>query len=181
METAPAPALLAEPLQPVEPRIVWEGADIDGDGADDFINPTGQLARTEDAYGSGAYGASRDGGHRHHAGVDYIAEAGQVVVAPISGYVTKIGYAYGNDSSLKYVEISNPALRYTARTFYVRPTVLIGETVAVGDPIGKAASLQRRYDGITDHVHLEIINKAGRRLDATKLITARTVTDAAEG
>jgi hypothetical protein len=39
----------------------------------------------------------------------------------MSGYVTKIGYAYAGDTGLKFVEITNPALGYVARAFYVTP------------------------------------------------------------
>jgi murein DD-endopeptidase MepM/ murein hydrolase activator NlpD len=167
------PVAVAEPAPQLEPVVIWQGADLDGDGADDFVNPTGGETRGHDAYGDGAFGASRDGGDRHHEGVDYVAQAGQDVVAPISGYVTRIGYPYGNDSKLRYVEISNPALHYTARAFYVAPTVQEGDAVQLGEVIGKAESLQRRYNGITDHVHLEIV-RAGRHLDAATLISSRT-------
>lgn len=154
---------------------VWQGLDVDGDGAADFANPTGQAPRAHDAFGSGAYGASRDGGHREHEGVDYTAEAGQTVVAPISGYVSRIGYAYGDDPNFRYVEIINPALRYQARVFYVDPDVEVGQAVHVGSPIGAVRSLQGRYAGITDHVHLEIEGAGHGRMDATRLIAARTV------
>lgn len=158
---------------PIEYRLVWEGADVDGDGRADFANPTGQEPRTEDSYGSGAFGASRDGGVRRHEGVDFRAAAGQSVAAPISGYVTKIGYAYAGDDDLKFVEITNPALRLEARAFYVDPHVEVGDTVYVGQPIGRVHSLQRKYPGgMTDHVHLEVVDRRGRRIDATDVITA---------
>lgn len=164
------------PPQPIEMRLVWEGADVDGDGKADFANPTGQEPRTHDAYGSGAFGARRDGGSRRHEGVDFIAEAGQRVLAPISGYVTKIGYAYSGDANLRFVEISNPALKLEARAFYVDPDVDVGDTVYVGQPIGEVRSLQRKYPGgMTDHVHLELIDRRGRRIDATNVITAEYV------
>jgi len=155
---------------------VWRGLDIDGDGAPDFVNPTGAAPRDHDNFGSGAYGARRDGGSRSHEGVDYIAVADQAVRAPISGYVTKIGYAYGGDDSLKFVEITNPALGYVARTFYIDPMVTVGEVVRLGAQIGKAESLQSHYPGITDHVHLEIMNAGQERIDAGRVITARLVT-----
>jgi peptidoglycan LD-endopeptidase LytH len=161
---------------PAEPQmqLVWKGEDLDGDGREDFVNPTGLEARGHDSYGQGAFGARRDGGSRRHEGVDYVARAGQPVAAPISGYVTKIGYAYAGDSSLKFVEVTNPALRIAARVFYVAPDVEVGEPVAMGEPIGTAKSLQRKYPhGMTNHVHLEIIDGRGVRLDAQKIITAR--------
>lgn len=159
---------------PTVNRIVWRGLDIDGDGAGDFVNPTGKAPRLHDAFGYGEFGASRDGGSRHHEGVDYTADADQAVAAPISGFVTKIGYAYGGDTSLKFVEITNPAIGYVARAFYVDPGVAVGQAVRLGQTIGTVASLQSHYPGITDHVHLEVM-RSGERLNAETLIVARTV------
>ena len=159
-------------------RLVWEGADLDGDGQPDIANPTGNAPRQADAYGEGRFHAARDGGEREHEGVDYVATAGQTVEAPISGYVARIGYAYPDDTQLRYVEIDNPALHLTARVFYVDPNVAVGDTVAVGRPIGQAHTLQHRYPlGITDHIHLEIADAKGRKLDAETLIVARNVDD----
>jgi len=177
-----AAASASQPAAFAPPRVIWEGADIDSDGRPDFANPTGNAPRTHDAYGEGEFGASRDGGARKHEGVDFIAHAGQDVLAPISGYVTKIGYAYPGDRSLKFVEITNPALRYAARVFYVNPTVEVGESVAIGHPIGTAHSLQKKYPGgMTNHVHLEILDRPEHRIDASRMITAeyRSVTTAA--
>jgi murein DD-endopeptidase MepM/ murein hydrolase activator NlpD len=160
----------------VEPtyELVWVGRDLDGDGRGDIANPTGREPRGVDAYGEGEFGASRDGGARRHEGVDYTARAGQTVKAPISGYVTKIGYAYADAPNLRFIEITNPALRIAARVFYVNPKVEVGQPVAIGRPIGTAKSLQRMYPGgMTDHVHLEIIDRRGVRIDATKVITAQ--------
>lgn len=170
-------AELARRAPPVEPTApmerVWTGADIDGDGHPDLANPTGGAPRGEDAYGEGRFHASRDGGSRRHEGVDYVARAGQAVDAPISGFVTKVGFAYARDKTLKFVEIDNPALGMAARVFYLDPDVGVGDAVEVGEPIGKARTLKRRYPrGITDHVHLEIEDRAGRKLDAETLIMA---------
>lgn len=166
-----AAAPVAEEPAPFE--LVWVGKDLDGDGRGDFVNPTGNQPRGDDAYGEGEFGARRDGGARRHEGVDYMARAGQAVSAPISGYVTKIGYAYADEPNLKFVEITNPALRIAARVFYVNPKVEVGQPVAMGRPIGTAKSLQRKYPGgMTDHVHLEVIDRRGVRIDATKIITA---------
>jgi peptidoglycan LD-endopeptidase LytH len=165
-------SLLAEPV-PMETVMVWDGKDADGDGQPDFVNPTGEAPRVHDSYGSGAFGASRDGGSRHHEGVDYMAAAGQDVRAPISGFVTKIGQAYSSHPDLRFVEITNPAIGYAARVFYINPDVSVGQTVRLGQTIGAAHGLQAVYPGgMTDHVHLEIMER-GQRIDATRLITAR--------
>ena len=166
--SAPAPEL----AEAAPPAPAWQGRDIDGDGAPDFANPTGGAPRSHDAYGDGWFHARRDGGSRPHEGVDYDDQPGQPVMAPISGYVSKIGFAYPGDTRLRYVEIENPALRLTARALYVDPAVQVGQSVELGRPIGTALSLQRRYPGITNHIHLEI-SEAGRRIDAQTVILAR--------
>ena len=169
LELAPAP----EPAR----ILVWQGADVDGDGAPDFANPTGKAPRTHDAYGYGAFGASRDGGSRRHEGVDFIADAGQAVAAPISGYVTKIGMAYADDRNLKFVEITNRAIGYVARVFYVNPEVEVGDAVRLGQAIGVAHGLQERYPGgMTDHVHMELMGPSQKRMDATAVLSEKYVT-----
>jgi murein DD-endopeptidase MepM/ murein hydrolase activator NlpD len=166
--SAPAPV-------PARQVMVWEGVDIDGDGQPDFANPTGQAPRAHDDFGDGYFSAVRDGGRRKHEGVDYAGTPGQAVVAPLSGFVTKIGYAYADDHNLEFVEITNPALGYQARVFYVTPGVEVGDAVHLGAPIGTLDSLQDRYPGIINHVHLELM-QAGRRFDAAQVIVARMET-----
>jgi peptidoglycan LD-endopeptidase LytH len=165
----PGYRLLGPGAQPVGPTA---GADIDGDGKADFANPTGQGPRGKDAYGSGEFGASRTG--HIHAGVDYVAQAGQTVFAPISGYVTRIGHPYADDTRFRYVEITNNRTGYKARVMYVGPEVREGENVRLGQEIGRAQTLQRRYPrGITDHVHLEIARLNGRTMNAAALVPVR--------
>ena len=170
--------MIARPQQPVRQELVWSGADVDGDGAADFANPTGGVPRGHDEFGEGQFGARRDGGSRSHEGVDYVAVAGQDVRAPISGYVTKIGLAYAGSPDLQFVEITNPALGYVARAFYVSPEVRVGEVVRLGEAIGRVESLQRHYPGITDHVHLEVLQPGGERVNAAQLIVTKLVAKA---
>lgn len=159
--------------RPVVRASAWTGADLDGDGQPDFANPTGKPVRACDDYGCGAFGARRDAGERRHEGTDFDAEAGQPVDAPISGFVTKIGEAYLDDGRYRFLEITNPALRFQARVFYVDPTVEEGQAVRLGQPIGRARSLEPRYPGITNHVHLELSPLGRPRVDATRMIFVR--------
>ena len=154
-------------------REVWIGRDADGDGQPDFANPTGRDMRGCDDYGCGSFGAERDAGGRRHEGADFDAVRGQAVQAPMSGYVTRIGEAYADDGRFKFVEITNPALRFVARVFYIQPNVREGQTVRIGQTIGRARSLQARYPGITDHVHLEISRVGRPKIDPSLLITAK--------
>lgn len=178
METVQLTSLIGPPAQIAleDEGPTWQGRDLDGDGAPDFANPTGREPRGHDGFGDGFFHARRDGGSRPHEGVDYDSRAGQDVAAPISGYVAKIGYAYPGDERFKYVEIDNPALKLQARVFYVDPGVTVGDSVEVGRPIGRAHSLQRRYPGITDHIHLEV-EEGGRKIDAQSVIFARRSDD----
>jgi murein DD-endopeptidase MepM/ murein hydrolase activator NlpD len=176
-----APAPVAAAPEPTTQVLVWSGADVDGDGQADFANPTGKAVRACDGYGCGGFGSERDGGGRRHQGVDYDATAGQAVLAPISGFVSKIGEAYAGDSRYHFVEISNPALHYQARVFYVDPSVGEGDAVRLGQTIGHARSLQPRYPGITNHVHLEINKAGGRKIDSVRVITAHLETVPASG
>ncbi|MBL8549324.1 MAG: M23 family metallopeptidase [Hyphomonadaceae bacterium] len=145
-------------------RPVWM-VDLDGDGATDFANPTRTQLRGNDIYGSGRFLAGRDHARRKHMGTDFTATPGDPVRAPISGVVTLIGAAYGNDPYLRFIEVVSRERKLNVRLFYVQPGVAVGKEVKAGDIIGAAQSLDRRYPLITNHVHVEMRNSAGRFLD----------------
>ena len=86
---------------------------------------------------------------------------------------SKIGLAYPGDQRFHYIQITNPALHYEARVFYVDPLVHEGQAIHIGQAIGRDHSLQARYRGITNHVHLEIERIGGRKLDPTRFIAER--------
>jgi murein DD-endopeptidase MepM/ murein hydrolase activator NlpD len=145
--------------------------DVDNDGVPDFANPTRNVVRGEDRYGSGAFGAERDDGRRVHEGADFIAAPASSVYAPLSGVVTKMGFAYGNDRHLRFVEVTDAPMRLVARIFYVDPSIGLGQAVTAGDAIGVAQSLARRYPrGITNHVHVEISDGQGFMFDPGKIL-----------
>lgn len=149
------------------------GIDLDGDGRFDLARPIEHPTRGVDAYGSGAFGAPRDGGRRAHHGVDLITTPGEPVRAPIAGVVTRIGAAYAAPSRLQYVEIVNAATQYAARVLYVGPVVSKGRAVAAGDVIGTAQNLAQRYPGgMTNHVHVELVGRRGIRLDPEVVLPA---------
>jgi murein DD-endopeptidase MepM/ murein hydrolase activator NlpD len=142
------------------------GVDLDGDGRPDLARPVDHALRGVDAYGSGAFGAVRDGGRRRHRGVDLVAAPGDPIRAPIAGTVTRLGAAYGGRNDLTYVEIVNPTTRYRARLFYVGPSVALGRDVAAGEVVGRAQDLTTRFpDGMTNHVHVELTGRHGGVID----------------
>lgn len=149
------------------------GVDLDEDGRYDLAWPLTLGQRGEDAYGSGAFGASRDGGRRRHNGLDLVAPVGAPIRAPISGIVTRVGQAYSGEPELQFVEITSPTTRYSARVFYVGPSRAPGAQVNAGEIIGRAQDLGRRYaSGMTNHVHVEFADRRGAVLDPSAVLPA---------
>lgn len=168
-----AEAAAAQPtsLAARAPTLIWT-IDNDGDGIADFSNPTHGGVRGVDAFGSGVFGAVRDAGKRRHQGVDYVAAAGAAVRAPISGRVTRLGYAYRGNTALRFVEIVNPDTKFSARLLYVSPSVAVGDEIVAGEEIGATQDISARYPGITNHVHVELRDANHRLIDATDQIPA---------
>lgn len=114
--------------------------------------------RQPDAYGSGEYGANR--GSRAHRGIDYACFVGAEILSPIEGKITKLGYAYADDLSYRYVEVvGDDSLHY--RVFYVEPSVGVGDMVTRETIIGKAQDISARYteNGMMEnHIHYEIFS-----------------------
>lgn len=156
---------------PIETTTLMQTPVVGAEGQ--IIPPIEGPVRGIDAYGSGAFGASRDGGRRTHRGVDLVAEPGAPVRAPIAGVVTRIGAVYAAPDALRFVEIASPGAGVKARVLYVGATVKLGGTVAAGELIGRAQNLAQRYPGgITNHVHLEIVDRRGGRLDPLAILQA---------
>jgi murein DD-endopeptidase MepM/ murein hydrolase activator NlpD len=158
-------------------EMIWT-IDVDNDGIADFSNPTHGGVRGIDAFGSGNFGAVRDAGKRRHHGVDYVSEPGAEVLAPLSGKVTRIGFAYSGREDLQYVELVNPETQVSARVLYVGPTVAEGDLVSAGDALGVAQDLTGRYPGITNHVHVEMRDAQRRWLDASEQLPSAPVLEA---
>ena len=123
--------------------------------------------RGTDRWGSGAFGASR--GSRTHNGLDYAACPGDLCLPVKPGTVTKVGYPYSDNLSFRYVEVTDED-SYRARYFYIDPAVGLGEEVGTDTPLGTVQSLNKRYEGITDHVHLEVIAPVGNFIDPEEYI-----------
>lgn len=117
--------------------------------------------RDTDAYGSGTFAASRDGGSRAHLGRDYVAQAGDDVLAPIDGTVRRIVKAYP-DADLGGVEIDGPTCR--VKMLYLRPEVPAGMKVRRGQKIGTAQDVAAYHEKksprsgrMVNHVHVELM------------------------
>jgi hypothetical protein len=123
-----------------------------------LINPVaaGAVRRCDD-WGQGHFGAPR--GARTHNGVDIIACADAPVLSPLHAVVVRVAEPYDDDAVLSGLLLRGvgPHAGLEAKLFYVLPDLtLIGQLIAPGQPLGRVQTLQSRYPGITDHVHLEL-------------------------
>ncbi len=105
-----------------------------------------------DSHGSGAWKAAR--GHRDHNGVDYAIADNSSILSLACGKVTKVGYPYKDDLRFRYIQVTTNGL--DLRYFYVEPMVKQGDMVEKGQVLGALQTLQKRYPGITPHLHFEI-------------------------
>ena len=121
--------------------------------------------RGTDTWGSGLWGAPR--GSRLHMGVDYTAWPESILLSPVKGKVTKLGYPYGDDLSYRYVQVvDREGCRH--RFFYVEPLVDVGDRVKVGTELGIVQDIVKRYPvpkGMKPHVHYEIIDSNGNYMN----------------
>lgn len=109
--------------------------------------------RSTDKHGSGVFGASRDGGARHHLGRDYIALPGDSAHSPLDGKVIHVGKAYA-DADYGSLRIAGKGCE--VRMLYVKPSVSVGQRVVMGEQIGEVQDISERYPEITKHVHVEV-------------------------
>ena len=113
--------------------------------------------RGSDAWGSGHFGASR--GSRTHRGIDYACYPGTGIHTRTAGKVTKLGYPYADDTSFRYVQVTD-VHGLNHRYFYVYPAVGVGDNVVAGEIIGFAQDIAGRYDKpekrMKNHIHYEI-------------------------
>ncbi len=137
-----------------------------------ILRQTPMVIRGPDRWGSGEYGAPRDQGRRRHRGVDLVCEAGDVILSPVSGIVTKIGYPYdpsGPKGHKRYVQVTEPdGLNH--RFFYTLPLVGLGDKIHVGVLFARVQGLQDIYPGITDHIHYEIKRADGSFMNPTPYV-----------
>ena len=119
------------------------------------ISPTGGGVRN-DAGGSGYWLAKR--GTKLHQGVDYELPhgAGQLVISPIAGRIERIAYPYSDTQDFAGCEIRGDGI--WIKMFYFRlHDSLIKQRVVIGQEIGVAQDISKRYPNVTPHIHLEII------------------------
>lgn len=117
------------------------------------------IQRPQDKWGNGAFGAPR--GKRKHRGIDFACLPGTKILRPVSGIISKLGYPYSDDLLFRYVEITTINDKARHRIFYITPLLIDGKIIRLNDVIGFSQDLTGRYQGITPHIHYEIIDSGG--------------------
>jgi len=142
-----------------------------------LLNPTGGFMRGLDAYGDGAFGAERKRGDEvyKHMGVDICAKPAQDIWCPCDGVVTRTGLAYADDTRFHSIHIQPDAdLMADLKLLYVTPASFsVPRAVRRGDVLGVSEDLGQRYQGITNHCHVEL-HISGELVDPTPLIFGDT-------
>jgi len=108
-----------------------------------------------DSEGDGKFGASRGG--RLHYGVDLTCVAGEGVLAPHNGTITREVLPYDGDNHYSGIEIASDL--FISHLLYVKPLAnTIGDKVEANDLIGTAQDIQKRYgDKMQQHIHWKLM------------------------
>ncbi|XP_009501203.2 LOW QUALITY PROTEIN: leukocyte cell-derived chemotaxin-2-like [Phalacrocorax carbo] len=105
-----------------------------------------------DAQGCGGCNDPRGGG-RKHRGVDVVCEDGSVVSTPFAGRIHKRARSYGNGSAIgSGVQLSGSG--FCIKMLYIKPVKYSGP-IKKGEKISVLLPMQRVYQGITSHVHIQ--------------------------
>ena len=129
----------------------------------------GNIQIREDPYGSGSFGAPRNGGRRHR-GVDLVAPVGTPVLAAKSGraMIGRIRNGMG-----RYVEVRHPDGWVSRYGHLRRIAIRDRQRVHRGDilgTVGKSGNARRRI--IQSHLHFEVINARGTPVNPLEVMEA---------
>jgi len=118
-----------------------------------FVNPTG-LSIRNDSKGLGHHGAPR--GLRKHNGIDLLCTPNQPIKMPVAGIIVRESLPYKDNLEWRGVHIVSD--RIELKLWYFLPDLnLIGSYVRLGDIIGYAQDISRKYSGVLPHVHLRVV------------------------
>lgn len=112
------------------------------------------ILRGADPTGFGWYGAKR--GTRKHKGLDVLADPGESIFSPITGFITKIGTVYKHTTEFKYIEVSNDI--YRIRLMYgINKLVYINQRISGLEIIGEVQDVAGHWgNGMKNHIHIEV-------------------------
>jgi hypothetical protein len=109
------------------------------------------LILRNDNQGLGHFGAPRGG--RKHQGIDFLANPGSAIMAPISGIMRPLT-VYSTDTRWKGVSIKNNTTE--VKIFYIHPLIVNNTHVYNGTRIGTAQDRASVSPGMKNHIHVEV-------------------------
>jgi murein DD-endopeptidase MepM/ murein hydrolase activator NlpD len=109
------------------------------------------LILRNDNQGLGHFGAPRGG--RKHQGIDFLADPGSAIMAPISGILRPLT-VYATDTRWKGVSIKNNTIE--VKIFYMHPLIVSNTHVYTGTRIGTAQDRASISPGMKNHIHIEV-------------------------
>ena len=127
--------------------------------------------RLSDAWGTGNYGASRDGGARVHLGLDFISQPGDLVMSVFAGKVISTGWAYPDTGELGslWLEGEGEWKHWRAQYLYVKALIespgasVVGRRFDAGELLAHAQDVSAYYSKkdpkrhMINHVHLMLL------------------------
>lgn len=123
------------------------------------------LVLRNDTQGLGHFGASR--GSRKHAGIDFVANPGAAVFAPIGGTTRKL-QVYSGNPTWTGVAIKNAD--YEVKLFYVAPLGNLPARVQRGERLGSMQNRAAGNSSMKNHIHVEVWVK-GKQVDPASFFT----------
>jgi murein DD-endopeptidase MepM/ murein hydrolase activator NlpD len=133
---------------------------------------TNKVLRVVDDFGYGHFGASR--GSRIHKGVDYVALEDTTILSPVTGIITKYGWAYSLEHNQRYIQITKLGSDEKHRLFYTKldTNLNVGDEIIEGSTVGVLGNISKMHDTqdkkMLNHLHYEIV-KDGVHKDVEKL------------
>jgi len=122
-----------------------------------MISPTGNSKVRVDSEGDGHWNSKR--GDKKHAGVDFICDPYQDIIAPFDMYIERMAYPY-KFRTTPYEGIRFSTAMLKGKMFYFKPKPeLIGSVVRQGKVIGEAQDISLKYGSeMIPHIHFQIDN-----------------------
>lgn len=128
--------------------------------------PNMEVRLRRDAFGKGHFGASREGGRRHH-GIDILAPVGEPILAAKAGRVTFAGEGKGYGL---YVRLAHPDGLSTVYAHLTRAYVSAGDWIDAETVLGTCGkSGNASNPRIKPHLHFEIQTPSGPLNPDTRL------------
>jgi murein DD-endopeptidase MepM/ murein hydrolase activator NlpD len=120
-----------------------------------------KVVRVSDDFGYGHFGAAR--GARTHKGVDYVGVENTIVRSPVTGTITKYGWAYSLEHNQRYIQITKLGTDEKHRLFYTKmdTNLNLGDEIIEGTRIGVLGNISKMHDTrdkkMLNHLHYEIV------------------------